>query len=67
MPRSYDQTNLPQRMWVNQPSSQQSHHDMHGMNVLAVWDYGEIMRVYPTSGDIVSTQMHYTALSPGWR
>jgi hypothetical protein len=55
------------RMWVNQPSTLQPFHAMHGVNVLAQPDYGDLMRVYFLAGDTISQQMTRLALSEGWR
>lgn len=54
------------RMWINQPSTLQTHHDLHGLNVLAV-DEGHTYRVYFLDGDIISMQVNKLALSTGWR
>jgi hypothetical protein len=54
------------RMWVNQPSSLQPYHGLHGTNVLAYPEYGDVMRVYFLCGDVVSQQMSKAALSTGW-
>ncbi len=58
----------PQRMWVNQPSKLQPHHDKHGMNVLAIREEGHesLMRVYFLSGNTLSQQMPRLSLSEGW-
>lgn len=55
------------RMWINQPSTLQPLHRMHGVNVLAVEEYKGTMRVYFLSGDVVSQQVFTRCLSPGWR
>lgn len=55
------------RMWINQPSSLQPHHDLHGTNVLALHEYDNTYRVYFLSGDTISQQMFSTSLSKGWR
>ena len=55
-----------QRMWVNQPSTLQPHHDLHGTNVLAHLEYDDTMRVYFLSGPVISQQMSRLALSDGW-
>lgn len=60
--------NLPQRMWINQPSTQQPLHSMHGQNVLAIYEeHTATMRIYPVQGDIVSLQVPCRVLSEGWR
>ena len=59
-------TNEIRRMWVNQPSRLQPHHDLHGTRVLAVRESENIERVYFLSGDIIDQQMVASALSAGW-
>lgn len=54
-------------MWINQPSTLNPHHDLHGTNVLAQLEYGHTYRVYFLSGDVVSQQLPQQALSEGWR
>lgn len=61
----------PRRMWINQPSTHQPHHALHGRRVLAMRERGTldgatIERVYFLSGDVVDQQMVSTALSEGW-
>lgn len=56
-----------QRMWVNQPSTSQTFHALHGTNVLAELEHANIMRVYFLSGPVVSQQMPTSVLSDGWR
>jgi hypothetical protein len=51
------------RKWINQPSTLQPFHKLHGMNVL--YDPDE-ERVYFTSGDVISQQIDPIALSDGW-
>lgn len=59
--------NFPVRMWINQPSTLQPLHHLHGINVLAVHEYDDTYRIYFLSGPIVSQQVFASALSPGWR
>ncbi len=54
------------RMWINQPSTLQPHHALHGERVLAIPESGDTYRVYFLRGDVVSQQMAKTALSDGW-
>ena len=55
-----------QRMWINQPSTLQPLHNLHGTNVLAVReDIG--WRVYFLSGVVISQQVPRGTLSEGWR
>lgn len=56
------------RMWINQPSTLQTHHKLHAKNILA--DIGSkangYIRVYFVAGEIISQQIEYRALSRGW-
>jgi len=54
------------RMWIDQPSTLQPLHSLHGTNVLAQPDTDKVMRVYFLSGDVISQQVPNEALSPGW-
>lgn len=56
-----------QRMWINQPSTFDSLHALHGVNVLAMPDTPKTWRVYFLSGAIISQQIPRAALSSGWR
>jgi hypothetical protein len=55
------------RMWINQPSTWQAQHALHGKNVLALVDDTDFYRVYFTEGPIVSTVISKLCLSNGWR
>jgi hypothetical protein len=55
------------RMWINQPSTAQLHHDLHGVNVFAIADTDATYRVYFLSGNVISQQIAKLALSKGWR
>lgn len=59
-------TNLPFRAWINQPSTLQPLHRLHGTRVLAVAEYDDIYRVYFLSGDTISQQVPAACLSIGW-
>lgn len=59
-------TNLPFRAWINQPSTLQPLHRLHGTNVLAVEEYTDTYRVYFLSGETISQHVPATALSRGW-
>lgn len=61
-----NQTPTMKRMWINQPSTLQSLHKMHGVRVLACPDTDTTMRAYLISGDIISMQVPRQALSDGW-
>lgn len=56
------------RMWINQPSTLQSLHDLHGTNVLACTeDYTErTVIIYYLSGDVISSVVPKLCLSNGW-
>jgi hypothetical protein len=56
----------PKRMWVNQPSTLQPLHHLHGTNVLAVAEYNGVYRIYFLTGKIVSQQCLSLCLSSGW-
>jgi len=58
--------NSPRRAWINQPSTQQTAHKWHGVNVLATDDGEGFSRVYFTSGDIISARLPTPCLSDGW-
>lgn len=54
------------RMWVNQPSTLQPLHRLHGVRVLAHADTDRTMRAYFLSGGVISMQIPREALSEGW-
>jgi len=59
------------RMWINQPSTLQPHHALHGTNVLMVEppddeERTDIREVYFLSGPVHSQKMSILALSEGW-
>lgn len=56
----------PKRMWVNQPSTLQPHHALHGERVLVIHEYDDTYQVFFTHGDVVSMQMSGLCLSEGW-
>lgn len=53
------------RLWVNQPSTRQPFHHLHGTRVLGYHE-GTAWRVYFLDGDTVSQQLPSAALSAGW-
>ena len=53
------------RMWIDQPSTLQPLHSLHGTNVLAQPETDKVMRVYFLSGDVISQRVPNEALSPG--
>jgi hypothetical protein len=64
----------PTRMWINQPSTLQEHHKLHGQNVLTVPPIihpangrGDYIEVFFTEGDVISMNFPVLALSPGWK
>lgn len=59
-------SNLPQRCWINQPSTQQPLHHLHGTNVLAVKETESTYRIYFLSGPIISQQAPANSLSKNW-
>lgn len=54
-----------QRMWINQPSTSQPLHKLHGTNVLAIRE-GDGWRIYFLSGAVISQQAPFDTLSDGW-
>jgi hypothetical protein len=54
------------RMWINQPSTLQTLHKLHGERVLAAPGTEGTHRVYFVRGSIVSMQVPYHVLSAGW-
>ena len=54
------------RMWINQPSTLQAHHFLHGTKVLAQHEYDDTIRIYFLSGNVVHQQVDRSALSDGW-
>lgn len=59
-------SNSMSRMWVNQPSTLQPLHEMHGVRVLACPDTDRTARAYFLSGDVIDMQVPREALSEGW-
>jgi hypothetical protein len=57
-----------QRMWINQPSTLQLQHVLHGTNVLACEESppSYMMRVYFLTGDVISMRVPRHTLSEGW-
>lgn len=56
----------PQRMWINQPSTLQPLHHLHGTRVLAQHEYDDTWQIYFLSGDTISMQASRLCLSEGW-
>jgi hypothetical protein len=54
------------RMWINQPSTSQPLHHLHGTNVLALRENDDTCRIYFLSGDVISQQAPRLSLSSGW-
>jgi len=56
------------RMWINQPSSFQLLHRLHGANVIAQPPYrhDKTVTVYFTEGDVVSMLVPKECLTRGW-
>jgi hypothetical protein len=51
------------RKWINQPSTLQPYHKLHGKNVLYDPNTEE---VWFTEGNLISSQIDPLALSDGW-
>jgi len=56
-----------ERMWINQPSTLQPLHQLHGKNVLAVKEGENMYRIYFLSGETISMNAHKNTLSWGWK
>lgn len=65
-----------ERVWVNQPSTLQPDHSLHGKNGLVCFDdyressKGNIVRFWPTHvgpEDTISLEVFASSLSKGWR
>lgn len=56
------------RCWINQPSTLQEHHKLHGQNVL-MEDKGisNTVKIYFTSGEVVSMIIGRNCLCEGWK
>lgn len=56
------------RYWINQPSTSQPDHELHGTLVLANPDLesGPVCDVYHTKGDVISQRVFKLSLSEGW-
>lgn len=57
------------RFWVNQPSTLQQAHTLHGLHVIAPQDLaacGNSATVYFVRGPVISALISPQALSPGW-
>lgn len=54
------------RMWINQPSTSQPLHHLHGTNVLADFSKPAPVRIYFLAGDIISQLAPDLTLSEGW-
>ena len=57
--------NKVKRMWINQPSTLQQYHHLHGRNVLADFRDDETV-IYFMEGAVISQQIDPLALDPGW-
>ena len=60
----------PKRMWVNQPSTLQPDHDLHGTNVIAVPKaldhYNCDYEIFFLDGNTISRPVNHLSLSEGW-
>lgn len=54
------------RMWIDQPSTLQKFHNLHGTLVLAERENKTTWRVWFLTGDIISQQFPLGILSDGW-
>ena len=60
----------PYRAWINQPSTHQSHHKLHGERVIVIPSESRsetAVRVFfASSGDLISMEIEPHCLSEGW-
>jgi hypothetical protein len=54
------------RAWINQPSTLQPLHKLHGTRCIVVEQYFDSVRVCFTNGDIVAMDVPTLCLSKGW-
>ena len=66
MTLEYKTKNIPKRMWVDQPSTLQPLHELHGTNVLAILDRPGTYRIFFLSGPIIEQEASPEWLSNGW-
>jgi hypothetical protein len=55
-----------ERMWVNQPSTLQPLHNLHGTCVLAEEDGEGFARIWFLKGPVANQRAPWLALSNGW-
>lgn len=55
------------RKWINQPSTLQPLHHLHGVNVLATAEGNNTARIWFLSGHVVSQIAPSICLSEGWK
>ena len=55
-----------ERMWVNQPSTMQPYHLLHGVNVLARHEFDDTLEIFFLYGKEISLYADRLVLSPGW-
>jgi len=53
----------PVRVFINQPSTLQPHHDIHGKVGIAIPEDGEVLDIHFCEGSIHSMRIHKSALS----
>lgn len=54
------------RMWINQPSTLQPLHELHGTNVLVNVDLSPYPQVWFLDGPVISMKCDRNALELGW-
>ncbi len=63
----YNGSIMLKRMWINQPSTLQQHHALHGLNVLAECQEGQYTTIWFLSGDVYSMDISKMCLSDHWK
>jgi len=63
---------FPQRAWINQPSTLQEHHSLHGKKVITIppllnaGDDGWHIQIAFIDGPVTSMIINFSALAKGW-
>ena len=51
------------RYFINQPSTLQPHHKLHGAKVIGIRERDSVIRIYFIEGDVISMQVQSNVLS----
>lgn len=53
----------PRRVWINQPSTLQPHHKLHGKYAIAIPEEGPVCDIHFTEGDVHSMRIQKLCIS----